>query len=153
MPQRSRHKTIPPATPPDDDTNAPVIRAVRAFQQNLLTRLEDLSVPPTPEDIICETTATARMAAASGDLETAIKGFKVAGELMGMGQPTSASTHNHLHLHQTAANMLDADDGTLADLIAAAKAKPTLAHVRDGQPATNIQPHMALRADAEALLA
>jgi hypothetical protein len=148
MVQRSRHKVIPDTLPPSQP--APIIKAVQTFQQNLISRLEDLSVPPTPEDVICETVAVARMAALSGDLETAVKGFKAVGDLMGLGTPLSASTHNHLHLHQTAANMLDADDGTLSDLIAAAKAKPALAHVPHVRPATNTEPHTVT---ADALLA
>ncbi len=151
MPQRSRGKSIPPALAPADP--APVIAVVQAFQQSLMERLEDLSVPPTPEDIICETTAVARMAAIAGDLETAIKGFKAAGDLMGLGAPSSTATHNHLHLHQTAASMLDADDAALSDLIAAAKAKPVVPHVRDVHAPNPIhtQPHAA--PTAEGLLA
>lgn len=151
MPQRSRHKVIPPTIPPSE--NAPIIKAVAAFQQNLISRLEDISVPPTPEDVICETVAVARMAAISGDLETAVKGFKAVGDLMGMGTPASASTHNHLHLHQTAANMLDADDGTLSDLIAAAKAKPANVLVREVRPATHTEPRTRVEQTADALLA
>jgi hypothetical protein len=155
MPQRSRGKNIPPTIAPTDP--APVIAVVQSFQQSLIERLEDLSVPPTPQDIICETTAVARMAAIAGDLETAIKGFKAAGDLMGLGAATSTSTHNHLHLHQTAASMLDADDAALSDLIAAAKAKPVVPHVLDGRDPNPIgtQPRAApsATADAEALLA
>ncbi len=117
----SRGRKIPKRPPVEG--SPPIIQAVRRFQQHLSERLEDISVPPTPDEILMETTAVARMAAIAGDLETAIKGFKAAGDMLGMGQ-SEPSTHNHLHLHQTAGNMLDADDNALRELIAAAKAKP-----------------------------
>jgi hypothetical protein len=92
--------------------------------------------------------ATARMAAISGDLATAIKGYTAVGNMMGMSA-ASNETHNHLHVHRSAADMLAVDDGVLADLIAAAKATPTVATVR-ACPQTTMR---AETVDPSALLA
>ena len=126
MPRRKRPSIRPaaeddplflPAEREDSAPVAPVLRAVAAHHQRMLERVEELA-PPCPEDVQMELAAVSRLAVLAGDLDVAVKGYKALGELMGM---TSGPTHNHLHLHQTPANMLDAPDAALADLVAAAK--------------------------------